>query len=136
MNSSSCSRSVNGIGIARSIFGDMECKKTFPEMDAIEREDLFLFKFSIPGMKKEEIKISIEDNNILSISGEKKNEIENEQLVNIPIQERFYGSFSRSILIPEDIVIENVKASYKEGVLEIIIPKAKKEPYVSLIKID
>jgi HSP20 family protein len=125
----------SGDSILENILGSMKDKNSFPEMDAIEKEDLFSIKFNIPGMKKEEININIEKN-MLTVSGNKKNEMENESLIDIPIQERFYGEFSRSILIPESTIIEGIKAKYNDGVLEIIIPKAKKESLTSSIKID
>ena len=125
----------SGNSVFDNILGGMKDKNSFPEMDAIEKEDLFSIKLNIPGMKKEEININIEKN-MLTVSGDKKDEMENENLIDIPIQERFHGIFSRSILIPESTIIESIKAKYSDGVLEIIIPKAKKESLTSSIKID
>jgi len=75
----------------------------------------------MPGMNKEDVKISIHDN-ILTLKGEKKQEKE-EKEENYHRVERSYGSFSRSFMLPATVKADQVKASYKDGVLNISLAK-------------
>ncbi|GAX90860.1 Hsp20/alpha crystallin family protein [Effusibacillus lacus] len=93
-----------------------------PSIDIYETENELVATCDIPGVeKKEDILIDI-DNNILSVSGtiNRLNEIKEE---NMHRQERFVGRFHRSVTLPTRVSSEGVKASYKNGVLEIRMPK-------------
>ncbi len=92
-----------------------------PAVDVSETEDNIIVKADLPGVKPEEIEINISDN-ILTIKGEKKKE-EEEKKENFYRVERYYGSFMRAIQLPVDIDVEKVKATYKDGVLKITLPK-------------
>ena len=70
----------------------------------------------------EDIKVSITNQNILSISGVKKSLSKDEQK-NMIRQEHFYGSFNRSISLPDDINTQNIKVTYKNGILIVTIEK-------------
>lgn len=94
-----------------------------PEIDLVEEKDIYLVKADIPGLKKEELDIKVEGK-ILSIKGERKQEKETKEK-NFYAAERFYGAFSRTIELPTDVKAEEVKASYKDGVLEITLPKSE-----------
>ncbi|WP_027416608.1 Hsp20/alpha crystallin family protein [Aneurinibacillus terranovensis] len=93
-----------------------------PSIDIYDTENEVVATCDIPGLeKKEDVNIDI-DNNILSISGtiNKVNEIKEEHLHR---QERFVGRFQRSVSLPSRVSSEGVKATYKNGVLEIRMPK-------------
>lgn len=94
-----------------------------PSVDIVETEDNYKLKAEIPGMNKDDIKISFEDH-VLTLSGERKNESE-ENEKNLHRVERFYGKFQRSFHLPEGIKTDDISAKYKDGVLTIDVPKAE-----------
>jgi len=93
-----------------------------PSIDVSESDDEIVVKAEIPGVAPEDVDINIDDNNLI-ISGEKKQESE-EKAKNYYRAERSYGSFRRSFALPAGADVENVKASSKDGVLSIVIPKS------------
>ncbi|MGI6686373.1 MAG: Hsp20/alpha crystallin family protein [Bacillota bacterium] len=98
-----------------------------PSIDVYKTGNEIVASCDIPGLeKKEDINIEI-DNNVLTISGTIKrvNELKEEH---VHRQERFQGNFQRSITLPAPVDTENVKATYKNGVLEIHMPKLKDAP--------
>ncbi|HMB15601.1 MAG TPA: Hsp20/alpha crystallin family protein [Pelovirga sp.] len=92
-----------------------------PRVDISETDKEFTIKADVPGVKREDVKISIEDQ-VLSIRGESHQEKEDksEKMHRV---ERFYGSFSRSFTLPENVDIEKIDASFKDGLLSLVIPK-------------
>ncbi len=94
-----------------------------PAVDIQETESGYSIKVDLPGIKKEDIKLSVE-NNVMSISGERKDEKE-EKGKNYLRKEKSYGSFFRSFALPHAVDSKNIKASYADGVLSVDIPKAE-----------
>jgi HSP20 family protein len=94
-----------------------------PAVDISENENSLYVDVEIPGMKKEDIKVSLE-HNVLSLRGEKKHEKEVKD-ENYHRWERSYGSFARSFELPIPVQADKIKASYKSGVLHIELPKAE-----------
>lgn len=94
-----------------------------PAVDILENNDHFVLKAEIPGMTKDDVKITLE-NNVLTIRGEKKNETEKKE-ENYHRIERSYGSFERSFTIPGTIKVNEIDAQYKDGVLTLTLPKAE-----------
>ena len=94
-----------------------------PALDVAEREDAITVEAELPGMKADDINISVEGNT-LTVSGEKKEEHE-EKSENYYHTERRYGSFQRSIPLPGTVEAENIQAAYKDGVLTVTLPKSK-----------
>jgi len=92
----------------------------FP-VDIKDTPEAVLVKAELPGMNKEDIKISLNDN-ILTIQGERKRE-EKEEGANFIRIERSYGSFSRSFTVDVPVKQNEIKARYQEGMLEITLPK-------------
>ncbi|MBU1044029.1 MAG: Hsp20/alpha crystallin family protein [Candidatus Omnitrophica bacterium] len=92
-----------------------------PSIDIHESKDNLLVKADLPGLTKDEIEISVQDNNLI-IKGEKKkeNEVQEE---NYYKTERFYGSFYRTIQLPSEVDENKVNAQYKDGVLSLTLPK-------------
>ncbi len=103
-------------------FGETE---TFvPACDLEETEESFIVSAEIPGMKKDEIKVTVDEDGI-TISGERKREKEEKGKTYHRI-ERTYGKFQRYIPFPKEVQPEKAKASYKDGILRIEIPKSEK----------
>ena len=94
-----------------------------PSVDIFEEKGNMVIKAEMPGMSKEDVNVSITENTV-TISGEKKQEekVEKKDYYRV---ERSYGSFCRSFRLPENVNGDKVKASFKKGVLEVRIPKAK-----------
>ena len=96
-----------------------------PVVNTREGEFAYHVELDLPGIKKEDIEITTEDNT-LTISGERKlkEEVKEEEYYKV---ESLYGKFSRSFTLPEKIDVENIHAESSYGVLEVIIPKLKEE---------
>jgi HSP20 family protein len=111
-----------------------EMEEAIPSVDIFEEGDNVVVKAELPGIKKEDVDVSVTDN-VISISGEKKKE-EKVERKNYYREERSYGSFTRSFRLPMEVQTDKAKASFKEGVLEIRIPKTeeakKREKKVSI----
>ena len=106
----------------RALAGDGECRWC-PAVDISENDDNLFIDVEIPGMKKEDIQISLE-NGVLSLKGEKKQDKEIKE-ENYHRWERNYGSFARSFELPVQVQSDKIKASYQKGVLHIELPKAE-----------
>lgn len=107
-------------------FGSLDTTKDYvlsPAVDVYETDKDVVIKAEMPGVKKDEIEITVKDN-FVHIRAEKKEEKE-EKKENIHRVERFYGRIERLIPMPTDVRSEEAKAEYKDGVLEIRIPKEK-----------
>jgi len=96
-----------------------------PDLEVLEKGNEFIVKADVPGMKREDIKVELTDNE-LTISGERKMEKE-EKEKGFYRTERSYGSFFRTITLPEGVKTKDAKAVVKDGVLEIKMPMAKIE---------
>ncbi|MCA9951158.1 MAG: Hsp20/alpha crystallin family protein [Anaerolineales bacterium] len=92
-------------------------------LDVIENEDGYVVEASVPGINPDDVEISFEDD-VLTIKGEIKETAESEG-VNYQIRERRFGEFGRSIRFPVNINVENVEATYTNGILTLIVPKAE-----------
>jgi len=96
------------------------CSMT-PNVDVVELEKDFHIAVELPGVKKEDVRIQVEDN-VLSVSGEKKHEKEIDEK-NIHRSERIYGTFQRTFRLPERTDQSAIQADFKDGILNIVIPK-------------
>jgi HSP20 family protein len=94
-----------------------------PRVDVYEQAENFVVKAELPGMKKEEIELSLHDGS-LSISGERKADNKYEE-AEVYRAERFFGRFQRTIGLPTPVAADKVKASYKDGILTITLPKTE-----------
>jgi HSP20 family protein len=94
-----------------------------PALDISERKDAYLITVELPGVKMDDLQITVEDR-LLTIQGERHvtNDSSEEQYHRI---ERRYGAFRRSITLPAHVVAEGVEASFEDGVLQIVVPKAE-----------
>ena len=108
------------------------CMPLFPRsvretlfLDLSETDDTLVVRAEIPGAGPEDLEISL-SNDRLTIKGEVKQDLVDEGEDNLR-REKHYGFFSRTIQLPCKVLIEEVKASYKDGVLTILMPKCKPE---------
>ncbi|NLA26124.1 MAG: Hsp20/alpha crystallin family protein [Firmicutes bacterium] len=98
-----------------------------PRIDIYEKENEVIASCEMPGLKsKDDLTIEINEN-ILSLSGTIKQEHEIRE-ENVHRQERYWGSFRRSINLPAPVLAEKSRASYRNGILEITMPKADPQP--------
>jgi HSP20 family protein len=101
-----------------------EISAAYPKMDVSETDKEFKISAELPGMDEKDIDVSV-SNEVLTIKGEKKAEKE-EKKPNYYRMERSYGTFQRSIPLPIEVEKDKVQASFKKGVLNIILPKSEK----------
>ncbi len=94
-----------------------------PAFDVYEEKDNFVVKAELPGMKKEDISVSLHDGNLI-ISGERKNEVKSEG-AEVYRAERYVGKFQRSVSLPMPVIAGKVTAEYKDGILTVTLPKSE-----------
>jgi len=94
-----------------------------PSLDVAETKNEIVVKAEVPGLEPKDIDISLSDG-VLTIKGEKKQERE-EKEENYHLVERSYGSFTRSIRLPKEVQSDKINASYKNGVLKVVLPKSE-----------
>jgi HSP20 family protein len=96
-------------------------RRWMPAMDLVETDDHFVLRADLPGLSEKDVNIEVEDR-VLTISGERKSEHETTKEGYHRV-ERAFGTFARSLTLPEGIDAESVEASFDRGVLEVRIPK-------------
>lgn len=107
----------------------------YPEIDVFEKDNQLVTKIDLPGMKKEDVRVEVTDGQ-LAISGERRREAE-EKGKEFYRSEREYGSFYRAVPLPEGVTVEDVKATFADGVLEVSIPvPTKPEAKVRTVEIQ
>ncbi|MFA5403718.1 MAG: Hsp20/alpha crystallin family protein [Ignavibacteria bacterium] len=105
-----------------------------PRVRISEDKDNFYLNIEMPGIPKEDVKISLE-NSTLSISGTKKHQNKSEE-TNLIMNEIYYGEFCRSFNLSDDIKKDNIDAEFKDGLLIITLPKVEEvKPEVKEIKV-
>ncbi|HYX78452.1 MAG TPA: Hsp20/alpha crystallin family protein [Solirubrobacterales bacterium] len=96
-------------------------RRWVPAMDLLETDDHLVLRADLPGLDREDVNLEIKDG-VLTVSGERRAEHE-ERGKNFYRAERAFGSFSRSLTLPEHVDAEKISADFEKGVLEIRIPK-------------
>jgi len=94
-----------------------------PATDIVEHEDNLVVNVELPGMRKEDVKITMQDNTLM-IRGEKKEERESKGSSYHRV-ERSYGSFQRSFALPSTVKAESIEAMFKDGILSVTLPKSE-----------
>jgi HSP20 family protein len=104
-----------------------------PRVDVLEKQNQFEVHLALPGLKKEEINIAVEKNT-MTISGERKlkNEDKDDKFHMV---ENFYGKFSRSFTLPENIDITKIEGTFEDGMLRIVLPKAELKQHTTKVAI-
>ena len=104
-----------------------------PRVDIVENEQAFTIEVSLPGLKKDEINIDI-NGEMLTINGERKMKTEQKESKYHTV-ESYYGKFSRSFTLPENVDKTNIHAEYTEGILKLEIPKVEAKQNKTTISI-
>jgi len=107
-----------------TFFGKDRFGSFSPKIDISENGDSIEIAAELPGLDEKDIQISLKDD-VLTIKGEKKHEEEKKEKEYYRV-ERSFGSFERSIRVPQEINADKIKASFKKGVLNISLPKSEK----------
>lgn len=102
--------------------GNLGNRAFLPAVDIKEDDKNIYLKAEIPGIRKEDIKVTINDENMLMIRGEKKLEEKQENETYIRL-ERNFGEFTRSFILPDNVKDDEIKAKFENGVLEICLEK-------------
>jgi HSP20 family protein len=97
-----------------------------PKVESYRKNGTYVVKADLPGVEAKDIQVTLE-NGYLTIKGERKVDKEVKEK-KVERREVFYGSFERSIPVPEGLKTEGVKAKYRDGVLEVIVPVEEKNP--------
>jgi HSP20 family protein len=99
-----------------------------PAIDLVEEGDSYVVRADIPGVRQDDVKVEVQDG-VLTISGERGSRTEDKQAGSYRL-ERTFGSFSRSLTLPEGVEADAIEARYDAGVLELRIPKpAERKPH-------
>lgn len=106
-----------------------------PALDVHQDKDNLVVRVEVPGMKKEDIDVTVHDG-VLSLSGERKSE---NKLADAEVyrSERYFGRFQRTITLPAPVALDKIQAQYKDGLLTVTLPKAEEaKPKQIDIKVD
>lgn len=90
-----------------------------PRMDVTENENNYIIQVELPGVPKSDVSVNVNDEYLMTISGEKKRSEQS----NLLRSERVFGSFKRTLQLPENADVEKIKATYNQGVLELTVEK-------------
>lgn len=94
-----------------------------PSLDVVEEKEQYLVKLELPGIKREDVKITFEDG-VLHVAGERKEEKSADEN-KVHLNERYYGTFERAIRFPNPVEQDKVSAKFTDGVLQIALPKTE-----------
>ena len=125
---------LGGLGRRRGRRADQQLAQWAPAVDVLTKDDDLLIRAELPGLKQEDVDITLQ-NGVLTLSGEHKVE-EEEERGNYHVRERRYGSFRRSTTLPEGTDESKIRARYEDGVLEVTVEGAAIEQAPKLIEIE
>ena len=95
-----------------------------PSVDVLEEKNNIIVRAELPGMKKEDIEISLHEG-VLSLTGERAEKEQTNGNGQVYRSERYYGRFHRTVSLPKPVAADKVKANYKDGLLTITLPKTE-----------
>jgi HSP20 family protein len=105
-----------------------------PELELVERDNEYSLHVDLPGVRQQDVQISVDDNHVLTVRGERREE-QNKQSRGYEYTERSYGSFMRSIELPRNIDESKIDADYRDGVLMLHIPKTEQQSVARKIQV-
>jgi len=109
----------------RGLLPFTHAKTTFvPSVELVEQDKEYVLKADLPGMREQDVDVRIDDDNVLTIRGERREE-RTKTLRGYEYSERAYGSFSRSVALPVGIDAGKIEAEFHNGVLEVHVPKSQ-----------
>ncbi|NLW82400.1 MAG: Hsp20/alpha crystallin family protein [Desulfovibrionales bacterium] len=117
-------RYTKAVGVPRGGQEALASSDWSPRVDISETETAFLINADIPGVEKDQVKVSVE-NGVLTIQGERKSEKE-EKGKKFHRVERFMGTFVRRFTVPDNVDPDGIKATFKDGMLQLHLPKSEK----------
>lgn len=104
--------------------GDIRDSKWTVPMDVVEEEDRYILAAELPGVRKEDLRISVHDGHV-TISAERKNAEVPENAVWLR-NEITFGQFNRTLALPGEVKVEEITAGFSNGILEVVLPKSEK----------
>jgi HSP20 family protein len=110
--------------LVRTLYGGGQ-QGYYPTIDLMDRGDELFLECDLPGVHENDVQVEIQDN-VLTIQGRREQSHETGEGRQYQRRERQYGEFERSIALPQDVDAENIRAEYRDGVLEIHVPKSAK----------
>lgn len=116
------------------LWNDQELERFSPAVDVIENDKNFEIQVAVPGMKKDDFNIEVEDNNLI-ISGERKFEKEDSDNTYHTVENQ-YGYFKRTFNLPDIVNVDKIDAKYQDGILKLTLPKDEKKTQKSKIKVN
>ncbi|RLD24211.1 MAG: Hsp20/alpha crystallin family protein [Bacteroidetes bacterium] len=116
-----------------SLYDNTQVQNFIPEVDVLESEKTYELHLAVPGFDKEDFNLAVDDK-LLTVSGERKFEEEKSDKTFKSVQTR-YGSFQRTFTLPENIDATKIEAHYKNGILEVIVPKDETKVLKTNIKV-
>jgi HSP20 family protein len=125
---------LGGLGRRRGRRADQQLAQWAPAVDVLTKDDDLLIRAELPGLKQEDVDITLQ-NGVLTLSGEHKVE-EEEERGDYHVRERRYGSFRRSMTLPEGTDESKIRARYEDGVLEVTVEGAAIEQAPKRIEIE
>lgn len=125
---------LGGLGRRRERQGGQQFVQWAPAMDVLTKDDNLVIRAELPGVKLEDVDITLQ-NGVLSISGEHKADQEEER-AGYHVRERRYGSFRRSMTLPEGVDESKIHARFEDGVLEVTVENAAIEQAPKRIEIE
>lgn len=106
-----------------------------PLADIVETDYAYSVRVELPGLKKDDIKVNFNDD-MLTISGESSSSKEKEEEGKVIHQERHHRSYRRAMRVPRQVDVENIHAEFREGLLEVVLPKIEREDQTGQIDIQ
>ena len=116
-----------------SLYDNTQVQNFIPELDVLESEKTYELHIAVPGFKKDNFNLEVDDN-LLTVSGERKFEEKQEDKTFKSIQTS-YGSFSRTFTLPDNVDATKIEAHYNDGILEVIVPKDESKIIKTNIKV-
>ena len=116
-----------------SLYDNTQVQNFIPEVDVLESEKTYELHIAVPGFKKDNFNLEVDDN-LLTVSGERKFEEKQADKTFKSVQTS-YGSFSRTFTLPDNVDATKIEAHYNDGILEVIVPKDESKIIKTNIKV-
>ena len=116
-----------------SLYDNTQVQNFIPEVDVLESEKTYELHIAVPGFKKDNFNLEVDDN-LLTVSGERKFEEKQSDKTFKSVQTSF-GSFSRTFTLPDNVDATKIEAHYNNGILELVVPKDESKIIKTSIKV-